>query len=256
MTADLDRAAVARRALSLLDLTNLNDDCTEADISALCAKAKTPHGAVAAVCLWPRFVAQARHELRGSAVRVATVANFPTGNESVGAVLAETGQSVADGADEVDLVLPYRAFIDGNQDEAIAMVGTVRESLGTDTTLKVILETGEFPVPDLIAIASARVIQAGADFLKTSTGKVAVNATEEAARIMIEAIRHAGLPVGFKAAGGIRTAEDAAGYFAVADEIMGPDWVSAETFRFGASGLLNDLLAAIEGGAATPSEGY
>lgn len=256
MAADLDRETVARRALPLLDLTNLNDDCTEADISTLCAKAKTPHGPVAAVCVWPRFVAQARHELRGSDVRVATVANFPTGNESVGAVLAEAGQAVADGADEVDLVLPYRAFIDGDQEKAIAMVGAVRESLGADTTLKVILETGEFAVPDLIAIASARVIQAGADFLKTSTGKVAVNATEEAARIMIEAIRHSDLPVGFKAAGGIRTTEDAAGYLAIADEIMGPDWVSTATFRFGASGLLNDLLAAIEGGAAASDEGY
>ena len=253
---DIDRKAIAKRALPLLDLTNLNDDCTEADIDTLCDKALTPHGAVAAVCIWPRFVAQAREKLRGTPVRIATVVNFPDGGTDVDAAVAEAREAAFDGAHEVDLVFPYRAFAAGEQIAAIGMITAVRHGLPDTVKLKVILETGELKVPELIRIASVKAIQAGADFIKTSTGKVKVNATEQAAHIMIEAIHEGGKPVGFKAAGGIRTTEDAAHYLSIADSIMGDNWAGPETFRFGASGLLADLLAALDGGTAGPSGGY
>lgn len=256
MTADSDRKAIAARALPLLDLTNLNDDCTDADIDDLCARAETPHGDVAAICIWPRFVTRARDRLRGTPIMIATVVNFPNGGNDVEVAIAEAREAAFDGAHEIDLVFPYRAFASGQQDAAIEMISAVRESLPETVTLKVILETGELQVPELIRIASVKAIQAGADFIKTSTGKVPVNATEEAARIMIEAIHEGGKPVGFKAAGGIRTTEDAGHYLSIADAIMGPDWAGPDTFRFGASGLLTDLLAALDGKSETAGEGY
>lgn len=247
-----DMIEIAARALGLVDLTNLNDDCTADDITKLCARTVTDHGSVAAVCVWPRFVAQAARELTGTGVKVATVVNFPAGGEDTEAVIAETKQAIADGADEIDLVMPYKAFASGRKGFAEEQIIRVKAVVPVGALLKVILETGEIKDPLLIHAASNLAIAAGADFIKTSTGKVAVNATLEAAEIMLTAIEEARRDdgervIGFKPAGGIKTAEDAAAYLAIADRIMGHNWVSAHTFRFGASGLLDSLISTIEG---------
>jgi len=247
-----DMIEIAIRALGLVDLTNLNDDCTAEDITKLTGRTVTDHGAVAAVCVWPRFVAQAAKELAGTGVKVATVVNFPDGGEDTDAVIAETRQALTDGADEIDLVMPYRAFCDGRKGFAEEQIIRVKAVIPEPAILKVILETGEIKDPLLIHAASNLAIAAGADFIKTSTGKVAVNATLEAAEIMLTAIEEARRDnaervIGFKPAGGIKTAEDAAAYLALADRIMGPNWVSSHTFRFGASGLLDALISTIEG---------
>ena len=142
-------AAVAARALACLDLTNLEADCDAAAIDALCARAVTPHGAVAAVCVWPAFVAQAKRLLRDGPVRVATVVNFPAGTASVAEVVVETRSALADGADEIDLVVPWRALAEGRPEAVTEMVGAIRAAAGA-ATLKTILETGELADPGLI----------------------------------------------------------------------------------------------------------
>ena len=250
MTDNLSQTA--RRALAALDLTDLTDDCDGAAIERLCARAVTAHGPVAAVCIWPRFIAQARPLLAGTGVKIATVVNFPSGDEPPETVEAAIRAAIADGADEIDLVLPYRALIEGRDGTARAMVSLARAA-APDATLKVILETGELRDPDIIKRAAGLAIAEGADFIKTSTGKVRVNATPEAARIMLEAIAGSDRPVGLKPAGGIRTLGDAAEYLALADEIMGPGWATPQRFRFGASGVLDVILAALDGGAAPAS---
>ncbi len=244
----MDRSAVAARALALLDLTNLDDGCSEADVDALCERAVGPAGKVAAVCVWPRFVARSRANLLGTGVAVAAVANFPDGSADIDRAVAETRAIVADAGDEVDVVLPYSAWLSGDREAAKALVTACKEACGKTGHLKVILETGRLKTPGHIIEASRDAIAAGADFIKTSTGKIEVSATPEAAQAMLTVIADTDKPIGFKAAGGIRTVEDAAAYLEIADRIMGPDWVSPRTFRFGASGLLDDLLKALGGG--------
>lgn len=241
-------------ALSLLDLTNLKDDCTEAQIDALCERAQTPYGNSAAICIWPRFVARARTVLgKGHKVRIATVVNFPSGDMEIADVAAETREAIADGADEIDLVIPYKKFLVGNEEAVTHMVAAIRAECGS-ALLKVILETGEIKDPALIRRASELAIEAGADFIKTSTGKVAVNATLEAADIMLRAIRQSGRKVGFKPAGGIGSVADAALYLSLAETIMTPDWPMPSTFRFGASGVLDDILAVLGGTQPAPAK--
>ncbi len=250
--------ANAAVALSLLDLTNLKDDCTSQAIIDLCAKAQTTYGHTAAICIWPRFVAQARAILGAdSPVRIATVVNFPSGELSVAEVVAETADAIDDGADEIDLVIPYRKLIAGNEAAVTEMVEAVRTACGERALLKVILETGELKDVSLIRRASELAITAGADFIKTSTGKVAVNATLEAADIMLIAIRDSRRKVGFKPAGGISSVAEAALYLRHARTIMGDDWVMPSTFRFGASGLLDDILSILgEGKPLEERAGY
>ncbi|TPE53013.1 deoxyribose-phosphate aldolase [Amaricoccus solimangrovi] len=245
-----DLRDIARRALACLDLTNLDERCDAAAVETLCARARTPRGPVAAVCVWPAFVTQARTALAGSGVRVATVVNFPRGEDPMATVIAETSRALAGGAEEIDLVLPWRALARGEGERARDLTRAVKAICGA-APLKTILETGELGAPDLVARASREALAGGADFLKTSTGKVPVNATPEAAEIMLGAIRDAGRPVGFKAAGGVRTTRDAAIYLDLAERVMGADWPVPERFRIGASGLLDALLATLdEGGAA------
>lgn len=248
-------ADLARRAIALLDLTELGDSASDADVLALCGRARGGGAIprVAAVCVWPRHVALAK-SLLGS-MPVATVVNFPTGDEPVSDVVQETSDALAAGADEIDLVLPYKAFLAGDVTAAEVMVQTIR-AITRGKVLKVILETGSAPNRVAIRAASSLAIRAGADFIKTSTGKVKVGATPDAARIMLEAISHGGKPVGLKPSGGIRTLEDARTYLDLADTIMGPAWASPCTFRFGASGLHGALAAVITGGASTTGTGY
>lgn len=233
----------AKRALSLLDLTDLNDGTTSGDIDIVCEKADGPCGRVAAVCIWPQFITQAKEKLAGTGIKIATVVNFPEGGEDTIAVEAEVEAALNDGADEIDLVMPYKALLEGRPGFAETQIVRIRRVIGERGLLKVILETGELKQADAIRLASDVAIGAGADFIKTSTGKVAVNATLEAAEIMLNAIKDSAKPVGFKAAGGIRTGDDAQNYLDLADKIMGPDWANSDTFRFGASGLLSALEA-------------
>jgi len=246
--------ATARRALALLDLTDLSDNADEAGLAALCARAVGAPVPVAAICIWPRFVAQARTMLGRAPVRIATVVNFPQGEATGADVLAETQGAVAAGADEIDLVLPWRAFLAGDAAGAEAMVRAVKDSCD-GRTLKVILETGEYPDLNRVRAASELAIAAGADFIKTSTGKTAHSASLPAARTMLEVIAASGRPVGLKPSGGIRTLTDAAGYLELADAIMGADWATPETFRFGASGLHQVLVDAIAGEASGEASG-
>lgn len=236
----------ARAALAALDLTSLNDGDTPEQIARLCARADGAagrDGRAAAVCVWPRFVAQARAALP-RAIAVAAVANFPDGSADTARAVADTEAIVAAGGDEVDVVIPYREL-----DAAPALLAAVRRAAGA-AKLKVILETGELQDPARITRAAGIALDAGADFLKTSTGKVAVNATPEAARLMLAAIRDGGhATVGFKAAGGVRTVADAAVYLALADEFLGTH--APARFRIGASGLLDDIEAVLAGRANT-----
>lgn len=244
----------ARRALALLDLTDLSDDASEAGIRKLCERATAGPVPVAAICIWPRFIGAARQMLGTSPMRIATVVNFPAGGTDVTAMTGETRQALADGADEIDLVLPWRAFLAGDAETALDMVTRVKECCG-DKRLKVILETGEYPDLDKVKAASELAIAAGADFIKTSTGKTAHSASPEAARTMLGVIKASGKPVGLKPSGGIRTLADAQAYLALADEAMGPGWARPETFRFGASGLHQVLVEVIAGQAAGQASG-
>lgn len=256
-TSPTGTQALARRAIALLDLTNLDESCSEAAIDALCTAAKGEDDVppVAAVCVWPQFVSRARRLLEGTGIRVATVVNFPSGAEDVERVVDQTAEALRDGADEIDLVLPYRALLAGDEAAARVVVGAVRERIPAERVLKVILETGELNDPVTIARAARLAIEEGADFIKTSTGKTPASATPEAARIMLDAIRESGRPVGLKPSGGIRTLEQASAYLALADEIMGPDWATPATFRFGASGIRTALVAALRGQATGATGG-
>ena len=252
---DMDaRQALAARALALVDLTDLADDTTTAATEQLCRRALGPFGSTAAVCVWPRFVRKAAELLDGSDVRVATVVNFPSGGTDVDATVAETIGALHDGADEVDLVLPYRAFLDGDVRAATDMLEAVRSVVSPPARLKVILETGAYTTQAQVSAAAVLAIQHDADFIKTSTGKTGVSATPEAAETMLTVIRDLGRPVGFKPSGGIRTLDDAGTYLALADRIMGPEWASPATFRFGASGLLDALEAVLAGDPERPGD--
>ena len=238
----------SRQAIGLMDLTTLSDDDTEQKVIKLCHDAHTAAGDTAAVCIYPRFIPIARKALREQntpQIKIATVTNFPHGNDDLEIALAETRAAVAYGADEVDVVFPYHALMAGNQIIASEMIKACRE-ICVDITLKVIIESGELKTPELIRSASEISIEAGADFIKTSTGKVPVNATIEAARVMLEVIKESGLDIGFKAAGGVKDAVAAKEYMELAAGIMGENWVNADHFRFGASSLLVSLLAELD----------
>ena len=241
----------ARRALGLLDLTELGDQATEADVRALCTRAVGPHGSVAAVCVWPRHVALAATLLQGTNVRVATVVNFPAGLDDIDDVVELARTAQADGADEIDLVLPYRALLAGDRTRPALMVTAVRQVVtsGSGKTLKVILETGELVDPSIIRNGADIAIRNGADFIKTSTGKTPVSATLAATGVMLQAIHDLDSAVGLKPSGGIRTLAEATAHLAQADKTMGSAWAGPATFRFGASGLLTALEAVLDGDA-------
>ncbi|MCL1124700.1 deoxyribose-phosphate aldolase [Shewanella surugensis] len=245
--SDLKKAA--QTAIHLMDLTSLNDNDTDQVIIDLCHKALTPAGHTAAICIYPRFIPIARktlNELGGEDIRIATVTNFPHGNDDIAIAILETRAAVAYGADEVDVVFPYRSLMAGNETAGFELVKACKEACGDDVKLKVIIESGVLEDKGLIRKASELSIDAGADFIKTSTGKVAVNATLEAAEVMITVISEKNPQVGFKPAGGVRDAAAAAEFLELAERLLGRDWATPETFRFGASSLLTHLLATLE----------
>ena len=241
-----DLKATARIALSCLDLTSLNDTDTEADIAQLCARAQSPFGPVAAVCVWPRLAAFARAQLP-THIAVAAVANFPHGNADVQQALRDTNTIVQSGAQEVDVVLPYRHLMAGDDSGVAALLTAVRKAC-EGLRLKVILETGMLQDEALIKRACRLSLDAGADFLKTSTGKTPVSATPKAARTLLAAIAadpRYSARVGFKPSGGIRTVADAATYIALTEEYLGTAALTPQRFRIGASSILSDIEAVL-----------
>jgi len=235
----------ALRILRLMDLTTLSETDTPESVAALCARGATGVDHVAAVCVFPRFLPAARRALENnciSGVRLAAVANFPHGRDDWREAVADVQECLQNGAQEVDLVFPYHALLAGQPSRCSQLLLACRKAC-EGATLKVILETGVLQTSEVIGAACALAAEGGADFLKTSTGKTAVHATPEAAQAMLAFIAHSGLPLGFKASGGLRTLQDARVYLDLADAIMGTGWATPATFRFGASGLLSDLLA-------------
>ncbi|PRD43311.1 deoxyribose-phosphate aldolase [Phyllobacterium phragmitis] len=253
-----DRRLAALRVLPLIDLTDLDKNSSPLAVAALSAKAITPYGPTAAICIWPHFVETAKSLLHGTGVRIAAAVNFPDGGTDIDGVLADTEKAIADGADEIDLVLPCRDFVENGVIISRQMIKSVRKLCGRNNRLKVIIEAGELGNDALIEAASEVALEEGAHFIKTSSGKAGINATPQAARIILETIREFRRGAGIKPAGGIHTLEDARYYLDLADEIMGEGWITPETFRFGASGLLDDVLAALGGNgrSAAPSVGH
>jgi len=225
-----------QRILSLMDLTSLNETDTAAQITLLCDNAI--HLSVAAVCLYPQFVSQAVEQLGGSCVRIATVANFPEGKKSLAEVILSIEHSIRAGAHEIDVVFPYEAYLAGRTENACQFVTACKTACG-NATLKVILETGIYPSTEKIFQASHDILLAGADFLKTSTGKISVGATLPAVTAMLAAIQQLSgqldRPLGLKVAGGIKTIAQAKAYLDLACQYMTSEWISSRTFRFGAS---------------------
>ncbi len=240
----------AQRALKFLDLTDLSDGCREDHIEALIQKAITPHGPVAAVCIWPQFVSLARSRLKGKGVKVATVINFPKGGDDVERAIEDAVEALDDGADEIDRVMPWHAFLAGDETAVRSMIGEIKDETEDRARLKVILETGMLPDQITVRRAADLAIESGADFIKTSTGKTPVSATLESVKTMLQAIKAVDHTVGIKPSGGIRTLADAKSYLALVDAEMGSVWASAGTFRFGASGLYDVLIDTIEGRAS------
>ncbi|PDP86316.1 deoxyribose-phosphate aldolase [Glycomyces fuscus] len=239
-------------AITMVDLTTLEGADTPGKVRALCAKAAHPDPTdptvprVGAVCVYPDMVATAVEALRGTGVGVASVATaFPSGRAPMEVKLADTRRAVADGAGEIDMVIDRGAFLSGDYLKVFEEITAVKEACGT-AHLKVILETGELATYDNVRRASHLAILAGGDFVKTSTGKVSPAATLPVTLVMLEAVRdhHAatGRRVGVKPAGGIRTTKDAIRNLVLVNEVAGPDWLTPDLFRIGASSLLNDLL--------------
>lgn len=243
-----------RLAISMMDLTTLEGADTPGRVRELCEKARRPMGGdcppVAAVCVYPALVATARTCLEGSTVQVAAVSTyFPSGHAPLADRLEETRRAVGEGAHEIDMVISRGRFLAGDLAYVHDEIAAVREACG-DAHLKVILETGELQTYDNVRLASRMAIDAGAHFIKTSTGKVSPAATLPVTLCMLEAIRDhflaTGETIGMKPAGGIRTAKQALQYLVMVRETLGDAWLTPDLFRFGASSLLNDVLLQLE----------
>jgi deoxyribose-phosphate aldolase len=243
-------------AIRCMDLTTLEGADTPGKVAALCSKAIRPQPgdpsipSVGAVCIYPALVPHAVAHVRGTTVRVASVATaFPSGQTFTSIKIAETREAVAAGADEIDMVIDRGAFLSGDYQKVYDEIQAVKEACG-HAHLKVILETGELGAYDNVRRASILAMAAGADFIKTSTGKIQPAATLPVSLVMMEAIRdfqrETGRAVGFKPAGGIRTAKQSIAYLVVLYETLGTDWLTPDRFRLGASSLLNDVLMQIE----------
>lgn len=239
-------------AISMVDLTTLEGQDTAGKVRALGAKARHPDPSdpstpsTAAVCVYGDMVPVAVEAVAGSGVHVAAVATaFPSGRASMAVKTADTCEAVAAGADEIDMVIDRGAFLSGRYLQVFDEIVAIKQACGS-AHLKVILETGELATYDNVRRASWLAMLAGADFIKTSTGKVSPAATRPVTLVMLQAVRDfratTGRQVGVKPAGGIRTSKDALRYLVLVNEVAGPDWLSPDWFRFGASSLLNDLL--------------
>ncbi len=250
------KLAGLKLAISMMDLTTLEGKDTPGKVAYLCRKALQPaapkYGVppCAAVCVYPNMVKYARKFLGdGSPVKVASVATgFPSGQYPLRTKLDEVRRAVGDSADEIDMVIDRGAFLDGDYAKVFDEIASVKEASGP-AHLKVILETGELVTYDNVRLASEIAMQAGADFIKTSTGKIQPAATMPVTLVMLEAIRDhffaTGVRIGMKPAGGIRNAKQALAYLVMVKETLGDDWLTPDRFRFGASTLVNDVLMQI-----------
>lgn len=245
-------------ALSAVDLTTLTCNDSVESVTAFAQRAvdfytKYPNLAnVASICVYPSFVETVGLAVDGSPMRITSVAaGFPASQTFLEVKMLEVAMAIENGADEVDIVMNVGKVLTGNYDEAAAEVEVIRSEMGEETLLKVILETGALRSSELIHDASLLAMLAGTDFIKTSTGKIHVAATPEAAVVMCRAIKlfyeKTGMQVGFKAAGGVRTPEDAALYYTIVEEILGEKWLTTDLFRIGASSAANNLLSAVLG---------
>lgn len=244
-----------KMALSMMDLTTLEGKDSEGKVIQLCQKAKLPHAPmpdlprVAAVCVYPTMVRTAKKHVKGSGVHVASVATaFPSGMAPLSVRIDDTKFAVDEGADEVDMVISRGAFLSGEYNKVFDEIAAIKEACG-EAHLKVILETGELHTYENVRKASDLAMEAGGDFIKTSTGKISPAATQPVTLVMLEAIRDyyykTGKMIGMKPAGGIRTAKQALQYLVLVKETLGAAWLNNEYFRFGASSLANDVLMQI-----------
>lgn len=247
-------------AISMVDLTTLEGSDTTGKVRELCRKARQPLRfesltnpvevevpPVAAICVYPKWVPLAKESLQGSTVKVASVSTaFPAGQVSMDVKVKDIQEAVALGADEIDMVIDRGAFLSGDYQKVFDEIVRFKDICGDQAHLKVILETGDLQSYDKIRLASWLAMMAGADFIKTSTGKVGVNATLPITLVMLQAIadyfEETGKKIGMKPAGGIRNAKQAIQYLVMVREVLGKDWLTPDLFRFGASSLLNDLL--------------
>ena len=249
------KVAGLKLAITMMDLTTLEGKDTAGKVSMMCQKARSPHESpgipsVAAVCVYPNMVPVAKRTLAGSSVKVASVATaFPSGLSPLPLKIDDTRRAVEMGADEIDMVIDRGAMLSGEFGKVYDEIVAIKAACGP-AHLKVILETGELGTYDVVRKASQIAMIAGADFIKTSTGKIQPAATPPVTLVMLEAIRDfyyaTGKKIGMKPAGGIRTAKQALHYLVMVKETLGDDWLSPDLFRFGASTLLNDVLMQLE----------
>ncbi len=243
---------------SAIDLTSLNATDSDRSINEFVTKAVQfgidyPHiPNVASICVYPSFVDVVGLALGNSGIAITSVgAGFPSSQTFIEVKMLEVAMAAENGADEIDVVITIGEMLEGEYDRMASTLQTLRDELGEDTVLKVIIESGALKTPQLIREASLLAMFSGADFVKTSTGKIDVAATPEAAVTICSAIRDyykkTGRKIGFKAAGGVRNAKDSAFYYTIVEEILGPDWLTPRLFRIGASSLANSLISAIEG---------
>lgn len=249
---------VYKKCFSYIDLTTLNPQDSQASVAAFVERAVEfpihfpDLDNVASVCVYPPFVEVAGLAIGGSKLAITSVSGgFPSSQTFLEVKMLESSMAVENGADEIDIVISIGEFINGEYELVANEVECLKQEVGEDTILKVIIESGVLHDPDLIYKASMLSMYAGADFVKTSTGKVAVSATPEAAVVMCLAIKdyyeRTGRMVGFKAAGGVASAEDAAYYYSIVETILGEEWLNAQYFRIGASSLAGKLLSSIKG---------
>ncbi len=254
-----ENAAVWQMCLGAIDLTSLGSTDSDRSITEFAGRAARfaidyPHlPSPASVCVYPSFVDVAGLALGGSRIAITSVAGgFPSSQTFIEVKMLEAAMAVESGADEIDVVISIGEMLDGDLDRMAGTLALLREELGEQTVLKVIVESGALQTPQRIRDASLLAMLSGADFVKTSTGKIEPAATPAAAVVMCTAIRDfaakTGRRVGFKAAGGVRTAQDASLYYTIVEEVLGSEWLDPALFRIGASGLANNLLSAIEGG--------
>lgn len=252
---DRTDAAYAERLIGCLDLTELSDDRSADKADALLEKARTPFGPVAAVCVWPDHVKRAAIAVKGSPIQIATVVNFPGGQEPWAQTQHDIRLALANGATEIDVVVDYRRGVEDPHAVTFA-IRQVKEAAG-GLPVKAILETGMLADIDEMQLLAGAALTGGADFVKTSTGKVETGATLEAAEALLDAIAAAGNG-GLKVSGGVRSYAEAKAYADLAAQKMGDAWVNPKTFRIGASSLLTDLIAVAQGekSAAGSGSGY
>ena len=243
----MDDVTAAKILISCLDLTSLGDHDSEYQVETLCEKADTPYGAVAAVCVWSKFVPLAKKKLKDTPVKIATVVNFPQGLSDFKKLKTEITQALKNGADEIDAVFPYNDFLQGNLKSCDEFLKITTDLCGEHTS-KIILETGILKTTSRISEATALCLNYGVDFIKTSTGKTEISATPEVANAILETIAASRRKAGFKASGGIKTIEDAKKYLVLTQTILGNPWINPERFRIGASSLLDNLIQTIKQG--------